>query len=124
MSQYTMFLLPYSTRYMNNKLLVGVEPVQDMFIQEPKHGILYLDSQNHMHFQRTDDLPAAPTENLFHICMDGIRHKDLDSGYSVPIYLKHTKRLEDLQIDEFGWVKPEILKEADKFYNGSFDDSF
>ena len=33
-----------------------------------------------------------------------------------------TKRLEELQIDEFRSIKPKILKEGDKFYNGSFDD--
>lgn len=27
----------------NNKLLVGVEPIQHLFIRDPEHGIFYLD---------------------------------------------------------------------------------
>ena len=55
--------------------------------------------------------------------MDGIRHTNFERGYHVSISLKLSKRLEVLQIDEYRLVKPEILKEADKFYNGYFDNS-
>ncbi|CAI9286295.1 unnamed protein product [Lactuca saligna] len=43
-SKYTKFILPYGTHYMNNELLVGIEPIQHMFIREPEHGIFYIDS--------------------------------------------------------------------------------
>ncbi|CAI9266031.1 unnamed protein product [Lactuca saligna] len=58
----------------------GVEPIQHMFIREPEHGIFYLDSQNRMCFQRYDDLPAAPTEHLFHLRMVGLSHLELETG--------------------------------------------
>ena len=55
--------------------------------------------------------------------MEGLSHFELERGYRVLISLELSKILEELQIDEFRWVKHEILKEADKFYNGSYDDS-
>ncbi|CAI9260052.1 unnamed protein product [Lactuca saligna] len=64
-SKTTRFLLPYGTRYINDELPIGVEPIQYMFIPKPEHGIFYLNSQNQICFQRTDGLPSAPTEHLF-----------------------------------------------------------
>ncbi|CAI9279872.1 unnamed protein product [Lactuca saligna] len=51
----------------------------------------------------------------------GLHHIELERGYRVLISLELSKTLEELKIDEFGWVKPKILKEADKLYNVSFD---
>ena len=75
-----------------------------------------------MYFQRTNDLHVAPTKHLFHLRMEGLSYFELERGYRVLIYLELSKRLEELRIDEFRWVKPEILNEANKFYNGSSDE--
>ena len=94
---------------------MSVEPVQHMFIPEPEHGIFYLDSQNQMCFQRTNDLPSAPTEHLFHLRLEGLGHYEIKRGYHVPIYLDLSRRLDEIKIDQFRWVKPKMLNEADKF---------
>ncbi|CAI9293938.1 unnamed protein product [Lactuca saligna] len=122
-SKITMFLLPYGTRYINNKLPTGVEPVQYMFIREPEHGIFYLYSQHHMCFQHTDDLPATHTEHLFHLRFEGLGHFEIERGYHGLISLELSKRLQELQIDEFRWTNFKILKEFDKLYDGSSDES-
>ena len=71
MSKYTKFLLLYNTPYINNKLLVGVEPVQHMFIWDLEHGIFYLDNKNQICFQRTEDLPIVPIKHLFNLYLGG-----------------------------------------------------
>ncbi|CAI9290108.1 unnamed protein product [Lactuca saligna] len=78
---------------------------------------------NLMCFQCTDDLPFAPTKDLFHLRLEGLGHYDLERGYYVLISLELNRRLDKLKLDQFRCLKPEILKEVDKFYNGSSDDS-
>ena len=94
-----------------------------MFIPELEHGIFYLDSQNHICFQCTDDLLVVPIKHLFHLHIEGLSHFELEKEYCVLISLELSRKLGELQIDEFRWVQPESLKEAKKFYNGSFDDT-
>ncbi|CAI9282794.1 unnamed protein product [Lactuca saligna] len=100
-SKNTKFMLPYGTRYINNDLPLDVEPVQYMFIREPKHVIFFLESQNHMCFQRTDDLSSAPIKHLFHLCIEGLNHFELERGYCVLISMELSRRLDELEIDEF-----------------------
>ena len=76
-----------------------------------------------MCFQCTDDLPSAPTKHFFHILLEGLGHYELERGYHVLISLELSRRLDELKLDHFRWVKYEIIKEADKFYKGSSDDS-
>ncbi|CAI9300651.1 unnamed protein product [Lactuca saligna] len=109
-SNNTKFLLLYGTRYINNKLPTGVEPIQYMFIRELEHSIFYLDGQNYMCFQYTDELPAAPTKHLFHLRMEGLSHFEHEREHCVLISLEISKRLEELKNDDFEWVKHEILK--------------
>ncbi|CAI9281892.1 unnamed protein product [Lactuca saligna] len=52
-----------------------------------------------------------------------LSHYELERGYCVPIYLELSRRLDKLQINEFRRVKLEILKETEKFYNGSSNES-
>ena len=61
------FLLPCGTKYINNTLPAGVEPVQHVFIRSPEHGMFYMDANHQMCFQRTSDLPQAQTEHLYHL---------------------------------------------------------
>ncbi|CAI9286777.1 unnamed protein product [Lactuca saligna] len=72
-----------------------------MFIPEPEHKIFYLDSQNQMCFQRTDDLPSAPTEHLFHLRLEGLGHYELERGYCELISLELSRRLDELKLDQF-----------------------
>ncbi|CAI9283974.1 unnamed protein product [Lactuca saligna] len=88
MSIHTKYLLPFHTIYINNKLPLGVELIKCIFIWEPVHDILYLASQNHMCFQRTDDLLGAPTKHLFHLRTECIGHKEFEQGYHVLMSLK------------------------------------
>ncbi|CAI9296761.1 unnamed protein product [Lactuca saligna] len=119
----TMCLLPYKTQYINNELPMGVELVQYTFSPEPEHGIFSLDRLNHMCYRRTGDLPSAPTEHLFHLRLQVLGHYVLEKGYCMLISLKLSKRRDEVKLDQFRWVKLEILKEDEKFYNGSSDDS-
>lgn len=61
-----------------------------------------------MCFQRTDVLTAAHTEHLFHLRTKCIGHKEFKRGYQVLISHELNKYLEDLQIDEFKWIKQKI----------------
>ncbi|CAI9276694.1 unnamed protein product [Lactuca saligna] len=88
-----------------------------------EHGIFYLDSHNQASFQHTDDLPSAPTEHLFHLRFEGLGHCELKIRYRVMISLVLSRTLDELKTNQFRWDKPKILKKADKFYNGSSDDS-
>ncbi|KAL7587597.1 hypothetical protein Lser_V15G38003 [Lactuca serriola] len=74
-----------------------------------------------MCFQRTDELSSAPTEQLFHLCLEGLGHYELERGYRVYISLELNRRRDEWKLDQFRWVKPEILKEVEKFYNSSPD---
>ena len=64
------YLLPYGTKYINNKLPTGVEPIQLLFIRSPEHGMFYMDANHQMCFQRTTDLPATQTEHLYHLRLE------------------------------------------------------
>lgn len=121
MSKYTKFLISYGTRYINNKLHVGVEPIQHMLIQEPKHGIFYFDSHNQMFFQCTKDLPDAPTQHLFNLHLEAMRHKELETRYRVLISFELSKCLTNLHLDDFNWLKPKILIEVENFSNDDLD---
>ncbi|CAI9280263.1 unnamed protein product [Lactuca saligna] len=121
-SKSTKFLLPYGTRYINNKKSVGIEPIQHMFIWELEHGIFYLASQNQMCFQHIEDLLDAPIEHLFNLHLEGMRHKYMEIGYCVLISFKLNKHLTDLHLDDSKWLKPEILTKAEKFSNDDLTD--
>ena len=75
-----------------------------------------------MCFQHTEDLPNAPTDNLFNLCLEGMRHKKIERVYRVLISFELSKRLTDLHLDDFKWLKPEILTEIEKFSNDNLDD--
>ena len=66
-----------------------------------------------MCFQRTSDLPRAQTENLFHLRLECMGHVEQD-GYHGLIALELVTRLEELGLDDFKWIKPEIIRDAEK----------
>lgn len=71
------------------------------------HGIFYVDGNGHMFFQQSEDIPKAPTKHLFHILMIYME-KELADSYHWFIPFKLNKRMEDLEMDYYKWVKPEI----------------
>ncbi|CAI9277351.1 unnamed protein product [Lactuca saligna] len=62
-------------------------------------------------------------EHLFHLRLEGLGHYERERGYHVLISLELSRRLDELKTDQLRWVNPKILKEEDKVYNGSSDDS-
>ena len=69
---------------------------------------------NHqMCFQRTSDLPRAQTEHLFHLRLECMAHQ-LQDGYHGLIALELVSHLKELGLDDFKWIKPEIINVADK----------
>ena len=46
----------------------------------------------------------------------------MERVYHVLISLELNRRLDEMKLDQFRWVNPEILKEVDRFYKGSSDD--
>lgn len=76
-----------------------------------------------MCFQYTEDLPNAPTEHLFNLHLEWMRHKEMERGYHVLISFELNKRLTNLHLGNFKWLKPEILTEArKKISNDDLDD--
>ncbi|CAI9299469.1 unnamed protein product [Lactuca saligna] len=73
-------------------------------------------------FQRTNYLLSAPTEHLFHLLFERLGHYNIERVYHVLISVELNRRLDELKLDQFRWVNTEILKEVDRFYNGSSDD--
>ncbi|CAI9259346.1 unnamed protein product [Lactuca saligna] len=82
-----------------------------------------INCQNHMYLHRIDNLPSAPTKRLFHLHMEGRCHYELERGYRVMISLELIRRPDELKLDQFRRIKLEILKQANKFYSGSSDES-
>ncbi|CAI9279423.1 unnamed protein product [Lactuca saligna] len=69
--------------------------------------------------KNTKFLPPYGTRYIKKELSVGLNHFELERGYWVLISLDLNRRLNELQIDEFRLVKPKILKEVEKFYNGS-----
>nr|KAJ0208954.1 hypothetical protein LSAT_V11C400222450 [Lactuca sativa] len=57
-------VLDFGADVINNSLPFGVDPVQHQFISAPEHGMFYLDKNKRMCFQRTIEIPKAPTTHL------------------------------------------------------------
>ncbi|KAL4586416.1 hypothetical protein LXL04_011052 [Taraxacum kok-saghyz] len=113
-SKHISFLLPYGTRYINNKLPAGVEPVQYLFIRQPEHGMFYMDANFQMCFQRTSDLPAAPTEHLYHLRLECMGHPEQEGFFKIIAVELESRSQELLDHEEMYWMKDEILSDAEK----------
>ena len=99
MKDSTCYLLPYGSSLINNTLPQGVEPVQHRCILEPERGIFYLDAQNNMCFQRTEELQIAPTSHLVDLREACILHKHVELGYHALISVALSERLPELRQD-------------------------
>lgn len=113
-SKHIPFLLPYGTRYINNTLPAGVEPVQYKFIRQPEHGMFYMDANFQMCFQRTSDLSAAQTEHLYHLRLECMGHPEQEGFYKIISVELEERSAELLAHEEMYWMKDEILSDAEK----------
>lgn len=109
-------LLPFGTVYINNTLPVGVHPVQHLHITHPEQGMFYMDGGNQMCFQRAAELSKAPTEHLFELRLECMGHIDLQKGFHLMISMELYKRKDELKIDKFQYVKPEIESDVIEFW--------
>ena len=75
--------------------------------------MFYMDSNHQMCFQRTSDLQKAQTEHLFHLRLECMGHKE-EEGFHGLIALELETHLQELGLDDFKWIKDEILSDADK----------
>lgn len=112
-SQHSRFLLPYGTTYINNSLPVNVECIQHFFIKEPGHGLLCIDNNDHICIQWSIDLHKAPIEHLFHLRL-GCKRKPEADCYHWIIYYKLDKRRDELACNDYRWIKPYIISDAEK----------
>lgn len=67
------------TVYINNSLQRGVVPIRHMFIPKLECGIFYVDENDHMGFQRSDEICKAHTEHLFHMRLEFSGKAEADS---------------------------------------------
>lgn len=95
------FLLPFGTVYTNKRFPVSVESIQHLIIREPEHDILYLDEQNHMCFECTEDLHSTPTKHLFHLCLECMGHEEVEQDYHWLISLEQSKCIEEFKGENF-----------------------
>ncbi|KAL4584255.1 hypothetical protein LXL04_008851 [Taraxacum kok-saghyz] len=109
-------LLPFGTVYINNTLPVGVHPVQHLHITHPEQGMFYMDGGNQMCFQRAAELSKAPTEHLSELRLECMGHIDLQKGFHLMISMELYKRKDELKIDKFQYVKPEIESDVIEFW--------
>nr|KAJ0208728.1 hypothetical protein LSAT_V11C400178780 [Lactuca sativa] len=70
-------VLDFGAGEINNSLPLSVDPVQHQFISAPEHGMFYLDKNRRMCFQRTTEIPKAPTSHLVGLRQMCMSHKDL-----------------------------------------------
>ena len=90
--------------------------MQHKFIPLPEHGIFYFDG-NQMCFQRTEDLYKAPTEHLFNLRCECMKFPSLEKGFHYLISNELIIRREELKIEVYSWIKPEIVNEVITFHN-------
>lgn len=75
--------------------------------------MFYIDAQDHMFFQQSLDLGKSHTEHLFHLRLECKGKSEADSYHSL-VSFELNKRWEELLRDDFKWIKPKNLIEANK----------
>ena len=75
-----------------------------------------MDADHQMCFQRTSDLPKAPTEHVYHLRLECMGHEEQE-GFQGLIAVEIESRPQELLHDDFKWMKDEIMDDADKARN-------
>nr|KAJ0198041.1 hypothetical protein LSAT_V11C700384070 [Lactuca sativa] len=99
----------------NNSLPIGVDPVQHKFISVPEHGMFYLDKNRKMCFQRTAEIPRAPTTHLVGLRQMCMSHQDLSGEFHILIAMELLNRRQELLDSPYWPVKTEAEAEYEEF---------
>ena len=59
----------------------------------------------------------APTEHMFNLRIECMKYPSLEKGFHFLISNELITRREELKIEVYAWIKPEIENEVIKFYN-------
>nr|KAJ0196696.1 hypothetical protein LSAT_V11C700362690 [Lactuca sativa] len=89
-------VLDFGASGINNSLPISVDPVQHKFISVPEHGMFYLDKNRKMCFQRTAEIPKAPTTHLVGLRKMCMSHQDLSGEFHILIAMELLNRRQEL----------------------------
>nr|KAJ0199490.1 hypothetical protein LSAT_V11C600300660 [Lactuca sativa] len=108
-------VLDFGADVINNYLPLGVDPVQHQFISAPEHGMFYLDKNRRMCFQRTTEIPKAPTTHLVGLRQMCMSHQDLSGEFHILIAMELLNRRQELLDSPYWPVKIEAEAEYEEF---------
>nr|KAJ0215092.1 hypothetical protein LSAT_V11C300128740 [Lactuca sativa] len=108
-------VLDFGADVINNSLPLGVDPVQHQFISAPEHGMFYLDKNRRMCFQRTTEIPKAPTTHLLGLRQMCMSHQDLSGEFHILIAMELLNRRQELLDSPYWPVKIEAEAEYEEF---------
>nr|KAJ0211621.1 hypothetical protein LSAT_V11C400205910 [Lactuca sativa] len=108
-------VLDFGAGVINNSLPLGVDPVQHQFISAPEHGMYYLDKNRRMCFQRTTEIPKAPTTHLVDLRQMCMSHQDLSGEFHILIAMELLNRRQELLDSPYWTVKIEAEAEYEEF---------
>lgn len=80
-------------------------------IREAVHGMFYKDEKGQMCFMRTNEIPIALTNHLFHLRCECTKVKFAESFHYLLSFDLDKRRNELLQ-DGYKWIKDEIIEET------------
>ncbi|KAL7602544.1 hypothetical protein Lser_V15G21881 [Lactuca serriola] len=108
-------VLDFGAGEVNNSLPLSVHPVQHQFISAPEHGMFYLDKNKRMCFQRTTEIPKAPTTHLVGLRQMCMSHQDLSGEFHILIAMELLNRRQELLDSPYWPVKIEAEAEYEEF---------
>nr|KAJ0218908.1 hypothetical protein LSAT_V11C300135980 [Lactuca sativa] len=108
-------VLDFGASEINNSLPLSVDPVQHQFISAPEHGMFYLDKNRRMCFQRTTEIPKAPTTHLVGLRQMCMSHQDLSGEFHILIAMELLNRRQELLDSPYWPVKIEAEAEYEEF---------
>nr|KAJ0214697.1 hypothetical protein LSAT_V11C400189010 [Lactuca sativa] len=104
-------VLDFGAGEINNSLPLSVDPVQHQLISAPEHGMFYLDKNRRMCFQRTTEIPKAPTTHLVGLRQMCMSHQDLSEEFHILIAMELLNRRQELLHSPYWPVKIEAEAE-------------
>nr|KAJ0194309.1 hypothetical protein LSAT_V11C800413730 [Lactuca sativa] len=108
-------VMDFGAGVINNSLPISVDPVQHKFISAPEHGMFYLDKNKRMCFQRTAEIPKAPTTHLVGLRQMCMSHQDLSGEFHILIAMELLNRRQELLDSPYWPVKIEAEAEYEEF---------
>ena len=108
-------VLDFGTGGINNSLPISVDPIQHKFISVPEHGMFYLDKNRKMCFQRTVEIPKAPTSHLIGLRQMCMSHQDLSGEFHILIAMELLNRRQELLDSPYWPIKIEAEAEYEEF---------